>query len=409
MTSPPRQHDELSLGTDRPRALWPRGWLATTVLVAAVAAAAGHQVGRRSAPDAAAPSVPPSPSATPAGTAGPPAPDVVGGQPTATAFAGPRIGAAVAGRLVVAGRDVVVRAVAPDAVPEPVTGLPTRAQVRRVLPVRGGVLLLAVDPAVSDDVAGEVFLLPDGTTAARPLGVTAVNVLPGTTDETFWVDDPDRPAARGRAAEYALSGRLVRREEYAAGWSLIRGVVGGLLMRETGSAGSSTGVTVWDSAKGETPVRLPRASVVVATTPTLLAWQSGECLVPLPDSCVVHVTELRTRTTYPVPLPEGYGLAFGSFSPGGSRLALAMFRDADLPLYADGAVVDLTSGELTRLQGAAFTPPGSSHLAWTPDGNGLVLGAAGAGTTRLAAWRDGDAGVALLDGQYADLAGLAIR
>jgi hypothetical protein len=258
-------------------------------------------------------------------------------------------------------------------------------------------------------VAGEVFLLPDGTTAARPLGVTAVNVLPGTTDETFWVDDPDRPAARGRAAEYALSGRLVRREEYAAGWSLIRGVVGGLLMRETGSAGSSTGVTVWDSAKGETPVRLPRASVVVATTPTLLAWQSGECLVPLPDSCVVHVTELRTRTTYPVPLPEGYGLAFGSFSPGGSRLALAMFRDADLPLYADGAVVDLTSGELTRLQGAAFTPPGSSHLAWTPDGNGLVLGAAGAGTTRLAAWRDGDAGVALLDGQYADLAGLAIR
>jgi hypothetical protein len=315
----------------------------------------------------------------------------------------------LAGRLVVAGRNVVVRPVAPGAKPEPVTGLPRGAQVRRVLPVRDGVLLLAVEPTPSDDTPGEVFLLPDGTTTAQPLGISAVNVLPGTTDETFWVDDRDRPAARGRAAEYALSGKLVGREEYAAGWSLIRGVVGGLLMRETGSAGSSTGVTVWDSTKRETPVRLPRASVVVATSPTLVAWQGAECLVPLPDSCAVHVTELATQTTLRVPLPDGYGLALGSLSPGGSRLALAMFRDADLPLYADGAVVDLASGRLTRLQGAAFTPPGGSHLAWTPDGNGLVLGAAGSGSTRLATWRDGDAGVALLDGDYADLAGLAIR
>jgi hypothetical protein len=86
-----------------------------------------------------------------------------------------------------------------------------------------------------------------------------------------------------------------------------------------------------------------------------------------------------------------------------------MFRDADLPLYADGAVVDLTSGQLTRLQGASFTPRGSSHLAWTQDGNSLVLGAAGTGVSRLAAWRHGDAGVALLDGEYGDLAGLVIR
>jgi hypothetical protein len=311
-----------------------------------------------------------------------------------------------AGRLVVAGRSVVVRPVGPGKV-QPVTGLPLGAQVRRLLPVRNGVLVLAVVGAAPD---GEVFLLPDGTTAARPLGVYVHDLFPAATDETFWTFQPAKSGGRDELGELTSdTGEPVRRYDVPVGWSFIRGVVGGLLMRETGSSGSSTGVTVWDPSADTTPVRLPLAAAVVATSPTRFAWQSGECLVPRPRSCVVHVTELATHTTQPVPLPDGYGLAFGSFSPGGSRLALAMFRDADLPLYADGAVVDLTSGQLTRLQGASFTPRGSSHLAWTQDANSLVLGAAGTGVSRLAAWRHGDAGVALLDGEYGDLAGLVIR
>jgi Tol biopolymer transport system component len=110
-----------------------------------------------------------------------------------------------------------------------------------------------------------------------------------------------------------------------------------------------------------------------------------------------------------VPLPTGYGVALGTFSPDAERLAVAMFRSQENFTVADAAIIDADTGVLTQPTGGSLVSPGGSHIAWTPDSSAVVFGSVHDGRTRLAVWRTRAEGVELLEGELDGAAMLLVR
>jgi hypothetical protein len=135
---------------------------------------------------------------------------------------------------------------------------------------------------------------------------------------------------------------------------------------------------VWNPRSGKLHVLGRGRAVIGAYTPprahySLLAWLPAAC--PLPDNCLLKITNSATGSARTVrsPLPGGFA-AGGAFSPDGTRLAVflntASGRAARLALVdpGTGAVRVARSPRPVLGQDAGWA-------RWLPGGAHLIVGA----------------------------------
>jgi hypothetical protein len=184
-------------------------------------------------------------------------------------------------------------------------------------------------------------------------------------------------AARGpgstKVTVTAASGRP--RTSWTAGGALtpLRDTAAGLVVRQLGDRGVAE-LRVLDPRTGAVRRRIAVGGIVVAVGPVSVAYVPADCRGDCPLS-VATLADGRTRR-YPLP-PDTGNPAVGSFAPDGRRLALGVpgqYRGGRLivvPGFAE--VLDLTTGEFTRIPGLDTAAERAPDLSWS--GDTLVLAA----------------------------------
>jgi len=155
-------------------------------------------------------------------------------------------------------------------------------------------------------------------------------------------------------------------------------------------------VQLWNGATGQpVPVNLPAGASFVAAGRDRVIW--SRC----GDSCLLHVTDLTTRTDAAYPLPPGWqppAVAYppppASFDPAGQRLVLPLNRvDSAGNITAQGLFL-VGNGALRSTPGRLRLPPSATAtagvvLAGTWDPRGVLWALAtnpGSGYYQLGFW-----------------------
>lgn len=385
--------DEIGYGDDA-TSRWPRHWLIAATVIAVLAAALGWRQRDARPPTAVAgtpvtapptaPAVMPTPSPTP--------------QPPT--FEGPLLQDGLGAQVVLGGRRPAVVDL-PSGRSTPITGLPSGIEVISAVRISGATILMVGDPSI-----GEVYSLPDGTTVARPLGFRGAGLMPGETDNWYWVLasgwDPEHP--RATVEERDGSGRLVRRVKLPKNWQPVRGVTDGILMISIDQDPEVAGLAVWDPGRRRI-VRSFGHGIPIATAVDMVAWPDRTCRVTA-ESCLVHVTDLHGGADRVVAIPGHAHMSFGYVSPDGSSLVLSsLTRDDSQRLVA----VSLDTGHVVPIAVAA-PPSAASMLDWTPDGTAAILFAGDADDAcSLAVWRRDAERIELIPARFQGCWPLAVR
>jgi hypothetical protein len=155
-------------------------------------------------------------------------------------------------------------------------------------------------------------------------------------------------------------------------------------------------LSLLDAATGNVRWSYPAVTAVTVGDDAVL-FATGPCEGPTP--CPLWRLDLATGEAMIKGyfLPSGAGFTDGVLSHDGNRLAFPLSRRQADPRYdlgegrpADLAVLDLTTGDLSRIGGIELpgTAPAAA-LTFSPDDTWLVLAVSEGTRTRLLAWRPG--------------------
>jgi hypothetical protein len=113
-------------------------------------------------------------------------------------------------------------------------------------------------------------------------------------------------------------------------------------------------------------------------------------------ACMLGLTRLGTGTTTPYQLPLEPATGHGSFAPGGRWLAVTLPAGPAPGALPDQpstlALLDLDTGAMTEVPGVAFPSGQPPLLAWSADGQWLVVAVRDGDNVRLGMWRAGTPG-----------------
>ena len=156
-------------------------------------------------------------------------------------------------------------------------------------------------------------------------------------------------------------------------------VANGIIVQSQESPGQRAPVlAVWNPRSGKLKIIGRGRAVIGAYTPpgarySLLAWLPAAC--PLPDNCLLKITNTVTGSARAVrsPLPGGFAMG-GTFSPDGTRLAVflnaASGHTARLALVNPGAGAVRVARSPRPVLGLDF-----GWARWLPGGTHLIVGA----------------------------------
>jgi hypothetical protein len=228
----------------------------------------------------------------------------------------------------------------------------------------------------------------------------SLRVIPGPTADEIWIwsnrcleglgcSYSDTEPENGMVQLFDSSGRPIGPPiavPVDAHWFPTGQVVDSGIILETANGPGRGGAQIWN----------PILNHVVGTVPDRVIAAQGDVIASAGGTvcpqCVIQVMNLRTGQNRSVRLPDGTSvLGPASISPDGSTLALAVTGAAHgSPPVVDVVVVGLNSGATRELPGSDL---GTSSIAsgpsltWSDTG---WLFAAGAGRSRIVAWRPGD-------------------
>jgi hypothetical protein len=356
--------DEIVGGVGAPPRRWSRA-----ALVAAVAVLFGYVVTHRypSPPTGAAAAPRPPASRSPLAE-----PNLVG-----------RTGPGPAGlRLLVDGTDPRIIDAHTLAV-TPVPGLNLRpgstAQLLRI----GSSMIVALTPLYGP--TGGVYLIKPGAT---PLLLGAEGLVIPSLDGGIIV--AVYRLGRTSVTGLTLDRRVRWRWQLPGNGLLLRDTPAGLVVAQYADAVSGDAeLLLVDRRTGGVVRRLGHGRQAVAVSDRLLAWEPVRC----GGGCSLVVTELSTGGGRRYDVYRRPALASGAFSPDGTHLALSF---AGVPGDGAGpqepgsvAVLDLRTGRKAYVPG--LTTPDAEHaeVAWSADGQWLVLGVKYPDRERIAVWRPG--------------------
>jgi hypothetical protein len=383
-----RYHDELAYGADAEPSgtlTRPRAWLLVTLAGALLGGLGGWRAGSRdSTLDAAA-----APTRSP-GATGPVAATTPPGSVTPSSSATTRPTRApaglvgevfrggVRGELVVGGVRLLVVSL-PGGQPRRVTGMPDDCCVHGLVRVDGATLVLLGDFDHVNPTPARLYSLADGTTVARRIAGTGHELAPGATARTFWLFS--QQGRRMHAEERDLTGRVLHKVVVPG--TPVRGVMGGLLLRDAGVTGGSPYGGVWDPDRRKVVRRFaPRHLIYAATGTHVVLGDSEQCDAAMDGGCTLHVTDLRDGADVLISLPRGYAQPSAELSPDGSHIVVVARRTDDFEI-ADSFLVTVGNGVVRRVSGGSYPPSTTAELEWTDDGH-VVFGVASSHQLQLA-------------------------
>jgi hypothetical protein len=246
-----------------------------------------------------------------------------------------------------------------------------------------------------DAATGQVRLFTSGA---------AVFSVPGSTDVFVDLGDPDSFESLAR---YDLSGKLIRRFTYPAGWFLpdteelgtsSPGLANGEILLRTLSArnprsmpATPSKLAVWTPTTGKLRV-LGDASFLVATytdarhNSSLVAWLPWDCET-LSD-CRLQLTDLANGTSRAIKNPLGFGFDMrGAFSSDGRQLAaFAKTNSGGYDPETRLALIKVSTGSLRLVPGATIEiGEGVAWAQWLPGIDQLMVGG-NSGETSTGKW-----------------------
>lgn len=407
-----RYDDELAYGADAEpsgTATRPRAWLLVILVSALLAALGGWQAGSRDSTPGPAALPTRSPAATgPVAVTTPPGPVTPSSPaprptPAPAGLAGEVLRGGVRGELVVGGvRPFVVSL--PGGQPRRVTGTPDDCCVHGLVRVDGATLVLMGDFDHVNPMPARLYSLADGTTVARRFAGTGHELAPGATARTFWLFS--QQGRRMHAEERDLTGRVLH--NLVVPGQPVRGVVGGLLLRDAGVTGGSPYGGVWDPDRRKVVRSFAPRHLIYAATGTHVVWGDYEqCDAAKDGGCTLHVTDLRDGADVLIPLPRGYAQPTAELSPDGSHIAVVARRPDDFDT-ADSFLVTVGNGAVRRVAGGSYPPSTTAELEWTDDGRHVVFGAASSDQLQLAVLLRRSS-LALLARDYPRANGIVVR
>jgi len=266
----------------------------------------------------------------------------------------------------------------------PVPGLNLRPGSTAQLLMTGSSVIAALTRLYGPD--GGVYLIKPG---AKPMLLAAEGLVVPSQDGGIIT-------AVYRSGQTSVTGltldRRVRwRWQLPGNGLLLRDTPAGLVVAQYADAVSGDAeLLLVDRRTGEVVRRLGHGRQAVAVSDRLLAWEPVRC-----DGagCSLVVTELSTGGSRRYDIYRRPALASGAFSPDGGRLALSFAGvpgdDAGPPEAGSVAILDLRTGRKAYVPG--LTTPNAEHadVAWSADGQWLVLGVKYPDRERIAVWRPG--------------------
>lgn len=264
----------------------------------------------------------------------------------------------------------------------------------------GMVAITTSDPCASDPESATIAafrLDSDGALsqvypAARPQqrAVRVWGIIAGG-HRTWLVASPpyDPDASEAEAADAADVDTLIAADHSGdsvtlptgftplAGW---RDLIAGSYVNN--AAGTDGPIQIYDLARGGIVAQIAAASPQIVASGEYMAWIDASCQV----RCTAHRYEWETgqQADIPVALASGEYGGVGSLvamSPDGRRVAMVTYDAAADSRYQLGhpggparfSILDLESGELTILPGVVRAPKTQAGMAFSPDGQWLVV------------------------------------
>lgn len=280
----------------------------------------------------------------------------------------------------------------------PVGGLPSQRSGYEFTRAADGWAVQAdpAGPAACRSCAGprrSVYFLPDAGRSAATVG-QADSVAPGTAG-TLWLtsypDGADPRTAEGAAREISTTGRpLGAPVSLPAGYLIVRGTAGGLLLAPVARQPGTNADMLWDRSAR----RFTRTfDQVLAASPTQIAWTP-----PCVARCQVQILDLDTGRQIPVELPAASWVASAAFSPDGRFLALQeSFSDSgnDGQLAVQLELVSTATGGLTVIPQTWVSSDALAGFGWPAGGDTLVAELIFTRKVQLASWHPGDKHLAI--------------
>ncbi|HEY1641376.1 MAG TPA: hypothetical protein VGG35_11860 [Streptosporangiaceae bacterium] len=242
---------------------------------------------------------------------------------------------------------------------------------------------------------GPVYFLGDQAGAATRIG-QASTAAPAAAPRAVWLisylPGADPGASSATAQQVSSTGAAIGpRLRLPAGYLIVRGTAGGLLLAPLRPRANLTADRLWNPAAPRGGREFPG---VVAAGPGQVAW--GQQCTP---RCRLQVLNLATGRTTRVVLPAGSSAAGGTFSPDGQLLALQVSSGPG----GDGGgqairlgVAAAASGRLTLVPGTFVSSDALAGFGWPGAGHSLVAELSFTTKVQLAAWQPGAARLAVV-------------
>lgn len=255
----------------------------------------------------------------------------------------------------------------------PVKGVPLRPgrAFTRLLPVAGGTVVVVGDDQSGGEIGpGWVYLLRPGRAPVEL--VRADEVFLGARPGRLWgFVYPRQQGAKATLVEVTTGGRLLSRRPVPQSWQPLADTGSGLLVAAYREEGPGE-LTVVDPMSLRVLRSLAQVTYVAAATPRMAAW-----VICGGATCDLVVGHLRAgpRRTFRLDANDGIGRAV--FSPDERRLAIAHFglhggERPGTPGFVE--LLDLETGQHTRVPGVGTPEKQAADLSWSPDGRWLAIG-----------------------------------
>jgi hypothetical protein len=284
--------------------------------------------------------------------------------------------------------------------------------VSDIVTVPGGLLVLVFDSSLTvDPQAAWLVTGQDGRQVVRRIARGDVILLGQRKDRILVLHDPITSGEPSALQQISWTGQVLARQSVPDGLWLLADTARGLLaMRphdvQPDSRAPFDLVLIDPDSAAVRSVLADRVGSDVTTTPDHpdhVAWIPYGCDV----DCDLMVADLATGQVRTLPITTGFVVTDARFSPDGRRVAIAY--SGRHPQQDGGAapgfveLVDLATGTRTRIDGVATEIKQAATLAWTPDGQDLLLsvGFSDTDTRKVGYWTPGDSGVHVLPQTFA--------
>lgn len=265
---------------------------------------------------------------------------------------------------------------------DPVDGVPLPAgrSIVQLVQVPSGTVVVVLPTPRDAGEAGWVYLLRRGRAALEV--ARADGVLPGLSSGRIWAYSYPPDGKRATLTALGTDGRVLSRRVLPEGWVPEADTEGGLLVSVHRGEGPGDLSTV-DPVSLRVRQSLGQSTYVVAATSRQAAWVPA---TPEPGADDLMTVNFRTGRQRSYRVASGFSLGTSAFSPDGRQLAIAYHgrhglvgntgpegtNTAAAPGFVE--VLDLASGDRTRVPGVGTPEKQSADLSWSPDSRWLAIG-----------------------------------